>query len=86
MESHPADEMIEHLKNAFDGTDFKQTIRDAWDRMTGSSPSAPAPESDAVQQMNKQANDQRVADANKSFVTADAAAKIRAKVGKMGGK
>lgn len=33
----------------------------------------------AIQQMNKQANDQFVQDANKSFIKPDVAAKIRAK-------
>jgi len=42
----------------------------------------PAAPSQTVQEMNKQMNDKRVQDANKSFITPDAAANIRKKMGK----
>ena len=83
-DEHPADQLAQTFHDLINGEGFKQTIRQAWDRIT-----APAPhpeESDTVKQMNKAAMDKTVQDANKTFITPDAAAKIRTAAKSMGGK
>jgi len=78
-DQHPADSLLETLKSAFNGDGIKQTLREAWDRLHASAPSA---HDQAIQQMNDQANAQRTQDATKSFITPDAAANIRKKMSK----
>lgn len=78
MDPHPADEIVEHLGKAvmgiFNGDNIRQTIRDAWDKHMN------APEtSSTAQQMTDANNTKAVQDANKSFLDASQAAKIRMK-------
>jgi hypothetical protein len=72
------------LANAFhdfiSGDSFKQGLKDAWAKHFGGP--APSEHDKAVADMNKQANDQRVADANKSFLKPEQAATIRQKMSK----
>ena len=79
-DQHPADGLIDTLVNTFNGNGFKQTLRDAWDRLHGTP--APTPHEKAIADMNKQANDQSVQDATKSFIKPDVAANIRKKAAK----
>jgi len=86
-DQHPADGLLETIRDTFNGTGFKQTLRDAWDRLHGAV--SPSPQSDhdaAVQQMNNQAQADRVASANKSHLDATQAAAIRARASKAMGK
>jgi hypothetical protein len=77
-DSHPADELMESIKGLFNGDNARKTLRDAYDRVTGKT--TPAPDSSAVASAaaTKAANDKAVQDANKSFLDADQAARIRA--------
>ena len=74
---HPADILAGAFHDFVNGADFKQGLRDAWDRISG--PAQPSAHDQAVQQMNNQATAQRTADATKSFIKPDVAASIRAK-------
>lgn len=80
-DQHPADDMIEHIGHAvmgiFNGDNIRQTIRDAWDRHMNS-----APENSTAQQMTNANNVKAVQDANKAFLDASQAAKIRMKAAK----
>jgi hypothetical protein len=76
---HPADELLESIKGLLNGDNARKSLRDAYDRITGKPTPAPDP---AIADMNKRANDKAVSDANKSFLDADQAAKIRAQVNK----
>lgn len=86
-DQHPADQLAQSFHDLIDGEGFKQTIRAAWDRITGKSPDAQPQESDTVKAMNKAAMDKAVQDANKGFadranqqsLTPQSAAKIRTK-------
>jgi hypothetical protein len=62
------------------GDSFIQGMKDMWAKHVGSP--APSDHDKAVADMNKQANDQRVADANKSFLKPEQAATIRQKMSK----
>lgn len=75
---HPADEIHREVIGIFNGDNMKQALREAWDRMTNRLPSMSAHDR-FVQQLHQQSNDQRVQDANKSFLDADKAAQIRQK-------
>lgn len=79
-DQHPADQLAQTFHDLISGEGFKQTLRQAWDRITSSQ--AQPQESDTVKAMNKAANDKAVQDANKSFLTPQAASNIRAKAGK----
>jgi hypothetical protein len=81
-DQHPADGLLETIRDTFNGTGFKQTLRDAWDRLHGASQPAQTDHDKAIQQMNDQANAQRTADATKSFIKPDVAADIRKKAAK----
>lgn len=82
MEDHPADGLLETLKNTFNGEGFKQTLRDAWDRLHGDSQPAAGSHDAMVKQMNDQANAQSVQNATKTFIKPDVAAKIRKQAAK----
>jgi len=73
--------IVSDLANAFhgfiNGDAFKQGITDAITRHFGGS--QPSEHDKAIQQMNDQAQQQRVQDANKSFIKPDVAATIRQK-------
>lgn len=78
---HPADELAKVFHGLINGDNFKQSMRDAWDRIT-SSAAAPDAHQQAVDQMNKVAADKAVQDANKSYLTPNSAATIRSKAAK----
>jgi hypothetical protein len=77
-DTHPADEFVQQLKDLFDGDALKQSIRNAWDRATGQKPKPASTDNPVADAQTKAADDKAVADATKSFVTADAARRIRA--------
>jgi hypothetical protein len=76
-DSHPADALLESIKGLFNGDNARKTLRDAYDRVTGNTPppATPKPEDTSW-------HDAQVKAANKSFLDADQAAKIRAQVNK----
>lgn len=78
-DEHPADQLAQAFHDLISGDGFKQTLRQAWDRITGSSAPSQPEESDTVKAMNKAAMDKAVQDANKSYITPNTAAKIRSK-------
>ena len=78
MDDNNAPDTLAHAFHDFiSGDSFVQGMKDAWAKHFGSAPA------DAHQQamdaMNKQANDATVQNANKSFIKPDAAAAIRKK-------
>jgi hypothetical protein len=77
-DSHPADALMESIKGLFNGDNARKTLRDAYDRITGqTAPPAPTPKP-----QDTSWHDAQVKAANKSFLDADQAAKIRAQVNK----
>jgi hypothetical protein len=81
-DEHPADEIIKPIHDAIagilTGDSLKQTLREAWDRIhNGVTNAVPSAHDQEIQQMNKKMNDDAVKSANKSYITEDAAAKIR---------
>lgn len=87
-DQHPADGIVDSLRNdiqgIFNGSNFVNAIRDAWDRHMGTQPSSPAPDKsaplpDAWQAANQKAIAQQQA---QSALTPASAAKIRAKAGR----
>jgi hypothetical protein len=80
-DDHPADQLLDAIKGLFNGDNARKSLRDAYDRITGDKPTAPAPKPEDTSW-----HDARVKAANKSFLDADQAARVRAQAGKVAGK
>lgn len=70
---HPADTIAEAFKGLIDGSNFRQSLRDAWDRITTKA-QAPAPAESQQMNWKPQANAQQ-----QQQISGNAAAAIRAK-------
>ena len=82
-DEHPADGLAQAFHDLISGEGFKQTLRQAWDRMH----SSPGVHQQEIDTANKAAMDKSTQDANKSFLTPQGAANVRAKANKaLGGK
>ena len=54
-DQHPADGLIEAIKGLFNGDNIRQSIRDAYDRVTGQ-PAAADPDTSYRDEMEREAN------------------------------
>lgn len=79
-QSNAPDSMAKAFHDFISGDSFIQGMKDAWQKHFGGAPMSDHDK--AIADMNKQANDQRVADANKSFIKPSVAADIRKKAAK----
>lgn len=85
-DSHPADDLIDAIRNVWNGSAFTQGIRDAWDKtFSGNQPSSVP--NDTVKQLNQQAADKHADEVRQSFMNAQKAETIRNKAkGPIAGK
>lgn len=79
-DQHPADSLIEAIKGTFDGDNIRQSIRDAWDRITGQQQAQPQPQPAQQTNWKPEPNAQQQQEINRNALTSAQAAKIRSKV------
>lgn len=84
-DEHPADGLAKAFMGLFDGTNVKEALRQAWDRMSSKAP-AVDPDAQAAQQRAAQNHANDVKAANKAFLDQATAEAIRAKAAKKVGK